>query len=557
MDPILASAAKAAIDARILDVLPPLSFYVKASPIILMMFGAVCVVLEGVFRSDPDKPRMSAMGVSLASTVAALAMPLYILFHNAFTPAQGSASPILPKAYLGSGFLSDDLANLGFVAVGLGTLVTLLAAHFTNAGRQLMRPEFAALLLFASAGMMTMVSAGEFIAFFMGLEVTSISLYVLVGYQRETPQALEAAVKYFILGASAVALILFGTALLYLHTGSLKWADLARVPMDAAHPLALAGGILFFSGMAFKLAIAPFHAWAPDVYQGSQSLLTGYMATLVKLSLVFVLIRFLGAAGRPGSAEMVLFFEIIGAASIIVGSLFGLVQASVKRMLAYSSVANAGYFCLAFAALSANPASLAARQTLTAFTTIYAVTSLGAFAVLAWLEQDNREDLRREELSGLAKREPFAAVVFTMFLFGLGGIPPLAGFFSKLLLLGSAVDVGLVGLPIILVLMSCVSLYYYLSLMVEMWFKDESGYSLVPTRIEATAKGMKWITGALAAITLVVGVVGPRWAMSLNYAVAVEPNVRPGTTLAPMRGEASPKKDEAEKRELRAAQRVP
>ena len=430
-----------AIATRMALIRPGFEFYLHAAPILMLLVGAFAALFLGLFRSGADKPSFTAMGVAVVTLIAASIMPLLVPLAA-------------PKAFLGSGFLADGLSRFSFVIVALGTLFTVFSACLTERGRALLRPELLCLLMLSSAGMMIMTSSGEFLTFFTGLEITSVSLYVLVGYQRQDVKALEGALKYFLLGATAAALILMGMALIYLHTGSLRWADIGALRLTTQAPFAVLGVFLFVCGLAFKLAIAPFHSWAPDVYQASHSTLTGYMATLVKLAVVFVFIRFLGAAVAP-SPTLTLLFWILGALSIVIGSTFGLVHNSVKRMLAYSSVANAGYFCLAFAALASDPTSLVAREALTAYTVIYAVLNLGAFGVLAWLEDGNNEDLLKEELAGLGSRAPFAAVAMTVFLFGLAGIPPVAGFFGKFLLINAAVSQGLIGLSVLMVVFSC------------------------------------------------------------------------------------------------------
>jgi proton-translocating NADH-quinone oxidoreductase chain N len=344
---------------------------------------------------------------------------------------------------------------------------------------------------------------------------------VLVGYQRQDVKALEGAVKYFLLGATAAALILMGMALVYLHVGSLRWTDMGRLTLSAQAPFALLGMFLVLCGLAFKLAMAPFHSWAPDVYQSAHSTLTGYMATLVKFAVAIVVLRILSANVVAASPNLVLFFWILGALSIVVGSTFGLVHNSIKRMLAYSSIANAGYFCLAFAALASNPASVQAREALMAYAVVYTILNLGAFAVLAWLEDGNTEDLLKEELAGLGSTSPFAAFALTVFLFGLAGIPPAAGFFGKFMLINAAVGEGLTGLAILMVVFSVLSLFYYLSILVEMWLKPASRNS-IPFHAGPDAGLQKLLIGVAVAVSFVVGIVGPRWASKIDYATARE-----------------------------------
>ncbi len=511
--------AVSAVQQRLAEILPSLDQFVFLAPVLIMILGAFVALMTGVFRGRMSEPHFPSYGIALVSCATAALVP-FVLW------------PTRPLALFGSGILLDDVSKLGFVVVALGTLLTVSMASLTNVGRLLLRSDMVALLLFASAGMMTMLAAGEFLSFFVSLEIMSLSLYVMVGYQRESAQSLEAAVKYFILGSCASGFILMGAALCYLHVGSLSFADWGSIRFSVTEtPLTILGGILLFSGLGFKLAIAPFHSWAPDVYQASHSTLTGYMATLVKFSVALVMMRLLGTGFGQESEILVTYFWLVGAVSIVIGSLFGLVHNSVKRILAYSSIANAGYFCLAFATLAKDPGSLVAREALVAYGVIYVILSLGAFAVLAWLEEGNREDLLKEDLAGLGRRSPFVAVSFTVFLFGLAGIPPLAGFFGKFMLIGSAVSADLIGLSVVLVIFSCLSLYYYLSIMVEMWLRPESRHT-VNVVVGGEFAHLNRVVGLLVVLSILVGVLGPRWAQALNFTVAVEEKL-PSAAAAP------------------------
>lgn len=511
----LQETIKTAIQTRLWsDILPPASFYFSALPILLLLVGGLVTMILGVFKTEAEKPCYPSWYVAVFVTFAAAAMAIF-------------SRVTTPKAFLGSGVLIDDISRTSFIVIAIGTLFTLMASSMTKVGKQLLRSELLTLILFSSAGLMVMCSAGEFLSFFIGLELTSISLYVLVGYQRKTLQALEASIKYFILGAVSAAMLLMGAALIFASIGSLRFADFSLLNISFANPFALIGVLLIFSGLAFKLGIAPFHSWAPDVYQGANSHLTGYMASLVKFSVAIVVLRILSESfGAGEKTGLIIVFWLFGAISIAVGSLFGLVHNSIKRILAYSSVANAGYFCLAFASLAADPTNVESKQALMSYAVIYAVLSMGAFTVISWLEDSNREDLLKEELAGIGAKKPFAAVTLSVFLFGFAGIPPIAGFFGKFFILLSAVNQGFIGLAVILVLFSCLSLYYYLSIMAEMWFKPATRYSAQSNQSEETNSGMKAMALIAATAAIVIGIVGPRWAINLNYTQASEKNMR-------------------------------
>jgi NADH-quinone oxidoreductase subunit N len=508
-------------------VFPPLEFYLHAAPILSLLIGGLVALIAGVFKGDPDRPNMLAYQVGFISCFPAVIVPLLLLS----APGSFGGNISQPPAWLASGFLGDQISQFAFLIVGLGTMFTLFMAEISNNGRQLLRPELVCLLLFASAGIMILSAAGEFMTFFTGLELMSVSLYVLVGYQRQDTRGLEAAVKYFLMGATASAIILMGMALIYLNIGSLRWADFATLNISLSNPFAVIGLLLFICGLAFKLGIAPFHTWGPDVYQGAHSTLTGYMSTLVKVGIVIVLLRILGNGfgGSEGGEWIARVFWIMATLSILVGSIFGLVHNSVKRMLAYSSIANAGYFCLAFATLAVSPKSVEARQAVLAYTAIYTILNLGMFSILAWLEDSSREDLLKEELAGLGKRAPFAAVCLTIFILGLAGIPPAAGFFGKFMLINSAVSVGLIGLAIVMVILSCISLFYYLSLLVEVWLKPATRSSVNPLENE-DARDVRVLVGIVAAASLIVGLVGPRWVASINPTFARELSAQSSAT---------------------------
>ena len=236
-----------------------------------------------------------------------------------------------------------------------------------------------------------------------------------------------------------------------------------------------------------------------------------------------VVLRVLGGgfAGADGGVWVAKVFWALAALSILVGSVFGLVHNSLKRMLAYSSIANAGYFCLAFATLALAPKSAEARQAVLAYTVIYTILNLGIFAILSWLEDHSREDLLKEELAGLGKRAPFVAVCMTIFILGLAGIPPAAGFFGKFMLINSAVSVGLIGLAVVMVVLSCISLFYYLSVLVEIWLKPATRSSVNPQDNE-DARDVRVLVGLVAAASLLIGLVGPRWVASINPTFARE-----------------------------------
>ncbi len=492
------------------SILPDISFFWSASPVLLLLLGGMLTMLLGVFKGNPLKPCISAWYVAIASAFLATLFPIL-----------GPTS--LVTAYFGSGFLLDTMSKFSFLVISLGTLFTLFAVNTTSVGRNLLRAELLSLLLFASAGLMVMCSAGDFIAFLVGLEVVSVPLYVLVGFQRKTTRSVEASLKYFLMGATAAAVMLMGAALVYASIGSLRFSDFHLLSLSLNHPFHMLGIFLILSGLAFKAAIVPFHTWAPDVYQSANSHLTGYMASLVKFSVVIVLIRLLSVTfAHNSNSILVQYFWILGALSIAVGSLFGMVNSSIKRMLAYSSIANAGYFCLGFASLATSPDSDLAKQALISYATIYAVLSMGAFTVIAWFEESNQEDILKHQLAGIGPKKPFAAFALSVFLFGFAGLPPMAGFFGKFFLIVTAIRHGLVGLSVVLVLFSVASLYYYLSVMSEIWFKPHTQHSILPSENPETDLTMRTLCLTAVIVAFAIGILGPRFAFEMDFKQATE-----------------------------------
>ncbi|MBX9702656.1 MAG: hypothetical protein K2X39_00750, partial [Silvanigrellaceae bacterium] len=243
----------------------------------------------------------------------------------------------------------------------------------------------------------------------------------------------------------------------------------------------------------------------------------------VKFSVALVVLRILSSnVSLSNVSAIVTMFWVFAVLSIIIGSLFGLVHNSVKRMLAYSSIANAGYLSLAFASIAANPLAQGAKHALIVYGIIYAILSMGAFTVIAWVEDQNREDLLKEELSGLGKAKPFAAMGLTVFLLGLGGIPPLAGFIGKFLLLSTAISNGFIILSLILAICSSISLYYYLSLIASVWFKSPTPQSVVNNQSGETNLGMKFLTALGILAALWIGILGPQFVLDMDITMASE-----------------------------------
>ncbi len=349
-----------------------------------------------------------------------------------------------------------------------GALTVLLSPAYLKKTGTLVG-EYHALVTIAVFGMMLMGAANDLVVFFIGLETMSIPFYVLASFIRKQALSNEAGLKYFLLGAFATGFLLYGIALVYGTTGSTSIAVLkTKLPQVAGTPVFTIGLGLLLTGMAFKIAAVPFHMWAPDVYEGAPTPVSGFMATGGKAAAFAALL--LVFAPIVLSQESVLrdILAALAAASMIYGNLAALVQASIKRMLAYSSIAHAGYILLGV--LAGNSAG---ANGVLFYLIAYTFMNVGAFGVLALLEKEGGENLTFMNCAGLGTRAPVLAAFMALFMFSLTGIPPLAGFFGKYYVFIGAIEAGYTWLAIIGVLMSVISAYYYLRIAVMMYFTPE------------------------------------------------------------------------------------
>lgn len=354
-----------------------------------------------------------------------------------------------------------------FLGIALLTMV-LSAPYMRKEGYR--HGEFFVLVLFAAIGMMMMGASGDLITMFLGLEVMSVTFYVMAGLFRTKPASNESSLKYFLLGAFATGFLLYGIALIYGTTGTTNLIRIAaQFPQAFDQPLHVVGWGLLLIGLAFKVGAFPFHMWVPDVYEGAPTSVTAFMSTGGKAAAFSAFILVFSIPMAMHDPRMTTVLAVLAAGSMIVGNWFGLSQTNLKRMLAYSSIAHAGYMLIGIA--SASPVG---QQGITFYLVSYALTNLGAFGVLMMLETEKGEGLTYEEYAGLGRRKPVLAALLSMFMFSLTGIPPFAGFVGKYYLFASAVQSGLTWLAVLGVITSLVSTYYYLRVVVYMYFRDGS-----------------------------------------------------------------------------------
>jgi NADH-quinone oxidoreductase subunit N len=376
-----------------------------------------------------------------------------------------------PVAFQGMVVLDGFALFLNVVVGGAAALVLLLSVGYVPR-RTTAVGEYHALVLFAAIGMMLMAAAGDLVVVFLGLELMSVSLYVLAGYFRARPQAHEASLKYFLLGAFASGFFLYGIALLYGATGTTNLARLASALGQAGtarDPMVLAGLGLLLVGFGFKTSAVPFHQWAPDVYEGAPTAVTAFIATGSKAAAFAALLRVLGA-GRPLQDDWSAVLWVAAALTMTIGNVVALAQSNVKRLLAYSSIAHVGYMLMGLAA-GLGPGAPAVLF----YLGVYAVASLGAFGTVLLLMQEGEEAVDLGAYGGLAARHPLLALALTVFLLALIGMPPTAGFVGKFYLFSAAIERDLVGLAVLAVLNSVLAAYYYLRLIVYMYMREPDG----------------------------------------------------------------------------------
>jgi NADH-quinone oxidoreductase subunit N len=361
-----------------------------------------------------------------------------------------------------------------------GFLAMLLSVRYLEIEKA-QAGEYYALIMFAVVGMMFMASGRDLLMIFVGLETMSISTYVLAGFLKRDRRSNESALKYFLLGSFSTGLLLYGISLLYAVTGT---TDLARIaaslPLVSQQPLLVLGMILVVAALGFKIAAVPFHMWVPDTYEGAPTAVAAFFSTGVKAAAFSIVVRILVGGFLEAGTQWAVLLAILSAASMTLGNLGALLQDNVKRMLAYSSVAHAGYVLLGvLAAQRMGETGAFGVAAVAVYLMTYTFTNMGAFGLVTALRREGFTGDQVDDFTGLAKRAPFAAFCMLVFMLSLAGIPATAGFIGKWWLFGSAIKAGYAWLAILAVLNSAVSLYFYLRVVVRMYM-GEGGEAHAP-----------------------------------------------------------------------------
>jgi NADH-quinone oxidoreductase subunit N len=436
-----------------------LDFSVLA-PIGFVALGAMAALLLDVALSR-RLPGATRPSVVLALTgTAALLLAIY---SAAYMFGAGIAAPFNPAHPV---LQLDALSSFSIALVGLAALLCLWASITYLPALHIDHGEYYALLLLSTAGMFVLVSAVDLLALFLGLELTSIPLYALAGFDRRKLRSNESALKYFLLGAFASAVLVYGMALLYGATGHTSFEGV-REGFESGGSLALAGLALVIAGLAFKIAAVPFHQWAPDVYEGAPTSVTAFLSVTVKTAAFVALLRFLVHALPDMGDRIPLLMQGLAVLTMVVGNLMAVIQTSVKRLLAWSSIAHAGYLLVGLGAATSE-----AFGSVLFYLFVYVFMNLGAFCVVIALAQGGREYETIDDFAGLAARRPGLAAAMTLFLLSLAGIPGTAGFMAKFHLVVAAINADAIIPVLVLVATSLVSLFYYLRLPMVMYMRE-------------------------------------------------------------------------------------
>ena len=443
----------------IVETLPPGGDYVRILPeIVLSLVGMAIMLLDPVM--DERRSQRTLGGVALLGALASLAATLYQSQQQFWGPAFWEMIRV------------DAFSVFFHFVVAAVTILVILSSYEYMEVQQIRAGEYYGLILFGAVGMMLMSSAVELVLIFIALEISSISTYILAGFRRRSAISSESSVKYFLLGSFATAFFLYGVALMFGATGSTRIDKIGEALSQYANGggplLAYIGVALMFVGLGFKVAAAPFHIWTPDVYEGAPSPVVGFMSTAPKAAVFAVLVRVLFQGQAPGRVWLI---WVAAALSMTIGNIAALVQSNVKRLLAYSSIAHAGYLLIAFAVWpQSDPKS--GISAIMFYTATYAAMNVGAFAVVGHLAGAGERYVTLEDYSGLAKRSPGLAAIFTIFLLSLIGIPAFGGFFAKFYVFAEAARENLIGLLVIGVINSAIASYYYLRIIVVMYMRE-------------------------------------------------------------------------------------
>jgi len=431
---------------------PPIDLISLAPVLVLAVFGMMVLITDLFIGKDKSILVFMSLTGLLMAAISSLAK-----FN-------------LPVHSFNGAYVVDHLSVFFTFIFCISSAMAILLSVDFNKREEIKVGEYYSLILFCTLGMVVLASSTDMIMIFLGIEIISISLYILAGVRRKDIKSNEAALKYFLLGAFATGFLLYGMALIYGSTGSTKLAIISKVISGSqiiSEPLMIMGVVLLIIGFSFKVAAVPFHMWAPDVYQGAPTPVTAFMAVGPKAASLAAFYRIMTEAMPGLSYSWEILLCIVSVLSMFIGNLGAIMQTNIKRLIAFSSVSHVGYLLIAIIAKNSLSSSSLMFYMLT-----YAFMIFGVFGIVVLLGRKGDENLEIENYSGLAYKHPIIALTMTIFLLSLGGLPPLAGFVAKFYIFSAALNEGYLILVIIAVLNSAISFYYYLKVIVFMYMKE-------------------------------------------------------------------------------------
>ncbi len=460
-------------------------------PEIVLAVGAMLLLMIGAYGGQRTVPPVTALAIILLIVTGVLEI---LLPHGKLTTFGGS-------------FIVDDYARFLKVLSLIGSATTLLLSRRYLADQAKIF-EYAILVSLSTVGMMVLISAGDLIMLYLGLELMSLALYVVAASHRDNAKSTEAGLKYFVLGALSSGMLLYGASLIYGFTGTVNFAGIAAAAKTGS--LGILFGIVFLlAGLCFKVSAVPFHMWTPDVYEGAPTPVTAFFASAPKVAAMAVFVRVALTAFPGVTHEWQQIVAFVSIASMALGSFAAIGQKNIKRLMAYSSIGHMGFALVGLAAGTEQGA-----QGVLIYIAIYVVMTLGTFSVILAMRRNGLAVEQISDFAGLSRTNPAIAFLFAMLLFSLAGVPPLAGFFAKYYVFVAAIQSGLFALSVIGVLTSVVGAFYYLSIVKVMYFDEPAGGAVDP------------MGGEVRAVLAVAGV------LNILYAVAPAPLVNAATAAA-------------------------
>ncbi|SNS80975.1 NADH-quinone oxidoreductase subunit NuoN [Tropicimonas sediminicola] len=452
-------------------------------PEIVLALFAMLALLGAVWTGKDE----SASTVSWITAAVLVAVAIWISLSGGGT-----------RVAFGGMFVDDAFARFAKVTLLLAAAIVLILSEGFFSRRGALHFEYPVLIVLASVGMMVMVSAGDLIALYMGLELQSLSLYVLAAIRRDSVKSTEAGLKYFTLGALSSGLLLYGASLTYGYAGSTVFKDIFAAATDGHVGIGLLLGLTFMiSGFAFKVSAVPFHMWTPDVYEGSPTPVTAFFASAPKMAAMAMFARAMHDAFGDAVADWQQIVALVAVLSIFLGAIAGIGQRDIKRLMAYSSISHMGFALLGLAAGTERGVSA-----MLIYMAIYVTMNIGTFAFILSMEREGQHVTRIDGVSMLSRKEPLKALAMLVLLFSLAGVPPLVGFFGKFAVLTAALDADLVWVAVLGAVGSVISAFYYLRIVYYMYFGSDE-----VEQIDGSMSPVQWVVLMVSAAIMVVGVI--------------------------------------------------